>query len=274
MLKISDFSKLSQISIRMLRFYDDKDILKPIIIKENGYRYYDSKQLLEASHLQYLRYLGFNTSQIKLILHTFQENKDIENYLQVHLHDLKIEQEKIDEKIKALTRTIEKMKKEDVMLHYQVEVKTIPSKYMMCKRKIIPSYDKEGLLWQGLYHEIAELNMNIERVDNGLVMAVFHDSGYKESEVDVEIRTEVKGCYEDTENIKFKHIPEIQVASITFTGEYEHITDVSYCIAHWITEHHYEICGPNFSIYHVGYLQTDNPKEFVTEICYPIKSSV
>ncbi len=36
MLKISDFSKLSQISIRMLRFYDDKDILKPIIIKENG----------------------------------------------------------------------------------------------------------------------------------------------------------------------------------------------------------------------------------------------
>ena len=110
MLKISDFSKLSQISIRMLRFYDDKDILKPIIIKENGYRYYDSKQLLEASHLQYLRYLGFNTSQIKLILHTFQENKDIENYLQVHLHDLKIEQEKIDEKIKALTRTIEKMR--------------------------------------------------------------------------------------------------------------------------------------------------------------------
>lgn len=271
MLKISDFSKLSRISIRMLRFYDDKDILKPMIVKENGYRYYDPKQLLQASHIQYLRYLGLSTSQIKHIFSHFQNNQNIQKYLQDHLNELKDEQNQINEKIDALTKTIEKMKKEDVMMHYQVEVKTIPSKYMMCKRAIIPSYEKEGLLWQGLCHEIQETNMDIEKVENGLVMAVFHDPGYKESEVDVEIRTEVKGCYEDTENIKFKHIPEVQVASITFTGGYEHITDISYNIAKWISEHHYEICGPDFSIYHVGYFQTNNPEEFVTEICYPIR---
>lgn len=38
MLKISDFSKLSRISIRMLRFYDENDTLKSIIVKDNDYR--------------------------------------------------------------------------------------------------------------------------------------------------------------------------------------------------------------------------------------------
>jgi len=271
MLKISDFSKLSRISIRMLRFYDENDVLKPMIVKENGYRYYDCKQLLVASHIQYLRYLGFNTSQIKHILASYQNKNDMQRYLQLHLNELKIEQTKINEKILALTKTIEKMKKEDIMINYQVDVKTIPEKYMMCKRGIIPSYEKEGLLWHGLCQELNEIDMQVEKVENGMIMAMFYDQGYKENDVDVEIRMEVKGHYQDTENIKFKKIPAVQVASITFTGGYEHITDVSYNIAEWISKHNYEICGPDFSIYHIGYFQTQNPNEFVTEICYPIR---
>lgn len=101
-------------------------------------------------------------------------------------------------------------------------------------------------------------------------MAVFYDEGYKEKEVDIEIRVEVKGTYQDTENIKFRTIKPLKIASITFTGGYEHITEVCYNIGKWIHEHNYEITGPDFSIYHVGYHQTNNPEEFVTEICFPI----
>lgn len=270
MLKISDFSKLSRISIRMLRFYDEKDILKPTIVKENGYRYYDYKQLLQASHIQYLRYLGFHTTDIKYILTTFQNHHEIQDYLQERLDELKQEQRFLNEKIIALTKTIKKMQQEDSMVNYQVEMKTIPSKYMMCKREIIPSYEAEGLLWKGLFNELRETKKAVEIVKNGMVMAVFHDQGYKEGDVDVEIRVEVNGHYEDSENITFKQIPEMKVVSVTFTGGYEHITDVSYHIAQWIVDHHCEVCGPDFSIYHIGYLQTQNPQEFVTEICYPI----
>ncbi len=269
MLKISDFSKLSRISIRMLRFYDEKDILKPKIVKGNGYRYYEPKQLILASHIQYLRYLGFGTDKIRSILLIYEDSKDISQYLQLQLEDLKNESDVIAEKIDALTKTIEKMKQEEVMMNYQVEVKEILGKYMMCKRAIIPSYDKEGMLWEELCKEIESFQINIEKEESGS-MVVFYDSGYKEKDVDVEIRIEVKGHYEDTENIKFKQIEPIQVASVTFTGGYEHIKDVSYHIANWISEHGYEINGPDFCIYHVGYAQTHNPEEFVTEICYPI----
>ena len=41
MLKIGDFSKLSRVSIRMLRHYDEIGLLTPIRVDpDSGYRYY------------------------------------------------------------------------------------------------------------------------------------------------------------------------------------------------------------------------------------------
>ncbi|MEG0365675.1 MAG: MerR family transcriptional regulator [Coprobacillus sp.] len=271
MFKISDFSNLSRISIRMLRFYDEKGILHPSIIKENGYRYYEAKQLITASHIQYLRYLGFSTDKIKSILDVYQDGKEIRKYLSIQLEDLKREQVDITEKIEALSKTINKIDQEDIVMNYKVEMKEIKEMYMMCKRDIIPTYDREDLLWNGLCSEVVERKLNVSVPKEGLSMAVFFDKGYKEKDVDIEVRVEVDGKYEDIDNIKFKTIPAVKVASITFTGGYENISDVSYHIANWISEHNCEIAGPSFCVYHVGYAQTQNPEEFITEICYPIQ---
>ncbi|MFQ8582560.1 MAG: MerR family DNA-binding transcriptional regulator [Holdemania massiliensis] len=44
--KIGEFSKLTQISIRMLRYYDEMGLLKPATIDPtNGYRMYTSAQI-------------------------------------------------------------------------------------------------------------------------------------------------------------------------------------------------------------------------------------
>ncbi|MEG0077300.1 MerR family transcriptional regulator [Anaerorhabdus sp.] len=271
MLKISDFSKLSRISIRMLRFYDEQDLLKPCMVKENGYRYYESTQLRVALHIHYLSYLGFSTAKIRRILSTYLDGNDIVQYLQSQLEEMKDEQSSLIEKIDSLTKTINKIKQEEMLMSYKVEVKDLPARNMMCKRGIIPTYQHEGLLWKGLMEELHSLNMDIQYPTDSKGMAVFFDDGYKETDVDVEIRMDVVGEYNDTENIKFKNIPPVKVASITFTGGYEHITEVCIHIANWISEHNYEIIGPDFSIYHVGYSQTQNPEEFVTEICYPIQ---
>jgi len=46
MFKIGDFSKLSSISIRMLRHYDKVELLQPVKVDEqSGYRYYSADQL-------------------------------------------------------------------------------------------------------------------------------------------------------------------------------------------------------------------------------------
>ncbi len=52
MLKIGEFSKLSRVSIRMLRHYDDIGLLKPAEIDSfTGYRYYHEEQLFDIGRI-------------------------------------------------------------------------------------------------------------------------------------------------------------------------------------------------------------------------------
>ena len=39
----------------------------------------------------------------------------------------------------------------------------------------------------------------------------------------------------------------------------------------WVNANGYEYTGPMFNIYHVSPHETENPEEFVTEVCYPVK---
>lgn len=69
MFKIGDFSKLSSISIRMLRHYDKVELLQPVKVDEqSGYRYYSAAQLKKVNRIQMLKGMGFNIASIKEIV--------------------------------------------------------------------------------------------------------------------------------------------------------------------------------------------------------------
>ena len=99
---------------------------------------------------------------------------------------------------------------------------------------------------------------------------IFFDEGFAEKNVNIEIATEVVGSYEDVEDICFRQLKDETDASVTFTGDYSQITEVCMAITMWIKENGYELDGANSAfITRLG--QCDNPKEFVTEICFPIR---
>ena len=56
MLKIGEFSKLSRVSVRMLRHYDEVGLLAPSEVDPmTGYRYYSERQLITAGRIAALR---------------------------------------------------------------------------------------------------------------------------------------------------------------------------------------------------------------------------
>lgn len=68
-LKISEFSKLSGISRKLLIFYDNQGLLQPYFIDEkNGYRYYSYRQIDTASVIVSLREAGMSLAEIKAYL--------------------------------------------------------------------------------------------------------------------------------------------------------------------------------------------------------------
>ena len=47
--------------------------------------------------------------------------------------------------------------------------------------------------------------------------------------------------------------------------------EVNQAVASWVEDNGYAFDGPAFNIYHVNPSETDDPEEYVTEVCYPVK---
>src|SRR5262249_17957398 len=65
MFSIGEFSKIAQVSGRLLRYYDQQGLFKPAHIdQETGYRFYSARQLPELNRILALKELGLTLEQI------------------------------------------------------------------------------------------------------------------------------------------------------------------------------------------------------------------
>ena len=69
MLKIGEFSRLTRVSVRMLHYYDDIGLLKPVQTdKFTGYRLYSVSQVAALQKIVMLRDLNFQIAEIRKAL--------------------------------------------------------------------------------------------------------------------------------------------------------------------------------------------------------------
>ncbi|NTV37988.1 MAG: MerR family transcriptional regulator, partial [Anaerolineales bacterium] len=69
MIRIGDFSKLSRVSVKTLRYYDEVGLLKPVEVDRfTGYRLYEYSQLSVLNRILALKELGFSLEEIGRLL--------------------------------------------------------------------------------------------------------------------------------------------------------------------------------------------------------------
>ena len=235
MLKIGEFSKISRVSVRMLRHYDDIGLLKPVETDSfTGYRYYEVDQLPTVGRITSLKDMGFKLADIIRILDIYDDRSALEAYFETRREELEAISKETAYQMKLLDTAINRLRKEDDM-SYNVSIKTIPERYAATVHMTIPHYEDEGMVWQIMTEETAHLNMA------------------------------------DTEHVKFRTLPAIKVASCTIKGSYDQMNDCYAAIIGWINENGFKCSGSMFNIYLVSPHETQNPDEFVTEVCYPVE---
>lgn len=100
MLKIGDFSKLSRISIRMLRHYNEIGLLIPESIDDfTGYRYYSEAQLPVANRITALKDMGFSLGVISQILSQYNDSHKLKTYLQLKQREIKEETDILNQRL-------------------------------------------------------------------------------------------------------------------------------------------------------------------------------
>lgn len=94
MMKISELSKLSGLSVRTLHYYDEIGLLKPSRVTEAGYRGYGEEAAERLSQIMFFRELGFSLKDIRNILESpsFDRNEALEQQIGL----LKLRREHMD----------------------------------------------------------------------------------------------------------------------------------------------------------------------------------
>jgi len=268
MFKIGEFSRLANISVRMLRHYDKLGLLVPQIVDlSNGYRYYPAQQLVQANRIQQLKALGFALATIKQMLEAENET-DIEAYFANRQAELERELTDLRFQSTMLSKARQIIRKDTSIMNYSVVLKEIPARYVMSLRDIIPTYSDERLLWERL-SEIKQ-DQQVTIADPAYGITIFHDEEMRESDYDVEVQVSIEGNYVDKNAVKFFDMPAVQVASVTFSGEFEQTPFVMEALGNWIEANGYQISGPMFNISHVSPSQDPDPNNWVTESCYQV----
>ena len=65
---IKEVSKITGVSIRTLRYYDEIGLLKPAKLTDSGYRLYDGKSLQKLQEILFFKELELPLSEIKKIM--------------------------------------------------------------------------------------------------------------------------------------------------------------------------------------------------------------
>lgn len=89
-----EFMKLTHVTKKTLRYYNEHNILKPALVTENRNRLYTDKELAQMQQILLLKYLGFSLSDIKEMTINNTDTKFLANSLNLQL---KLVQDRIEQ---------------------------------------------------------------------------------------------------------------------------------------------------------------------------------
>ncbi|MDD6879126.1 MAG: MerR family transcriptional regulator [bacterium] len=267
MFKIGDFSKMSKVTIKALRYYEKEGLIKPIYIENsNGYRYYESNQLLDISRIISLKQVGLSIDEIKRII---IKKESLDNIL-------KLKKEQLKNAISEYNYQLSKIKYllEEKDMKEKIFEKVIPAYYVYYKEGIIKDYSESSKFIQESGIECLKLNPSIKCVEPDYCFVNYLDGEYKDKNIKIRYCQAVvkdNKPFKENDSIKFMDIPEVKCICIYHKGAYNEL-GISYGkIMKYIEDNKLEIIDFPRECYIDGIWNKENIEDWLTEIQVPIK---
>nr|WP_281728277.1 MerR family transcriptional regulator [Cellulomonas denverensis] len=253
------FSRLSFISVRMLRHYAARGLLVPAEVDDaTGYRFYRPGQLAEARQVTALRDAGFGIEDIAAVLAVRDDPASVSTLVARQRQRLLAERDALEHRLAALDR---------LRIEAQAPVVTeavLPAMTVLALRRVIARHADEGLLWEHLM-PLAAPHLRPE----ARCGATFHDEQFTAEDPDVEVWAEVPGPVPVTAPVRCERVPARRVVTATLHGPFDRMGEVTSAIGAYLGERGLD-AGPMFTVYRVGPAQDPDPENWVTEVCFTV----
>ena len=263
MYKIGDFSRLSKTTIKTLRYYEKEKLLIPAFIDPNtGYRYYETKQLVELSKIISLRQVGLSIKDIRSILNGTdmkillkQRKREIEKNLVLYNVELS--------KINYLL--------EGENMNNEIILKKLPAYSVYYKDGIIKDFSEITNFILSSSAECLKDNPNIKCVVPDYCYINYLDGEYRENNIKIRYAQAVEEIGIANDTIKFMNLEEVEAVCIYHKGSYDSLGNSYSIIMKYIEDNQYEIIDYPRECYIDGCWNKNIVDEWLTEIQVPVR---
>ena len=272
MIKIGDFSKLSKVSVKTLRYYDEMGLLQPIETdRSSGYRYYSLDQLPRLNRILALKDLGFSLEQIGQALENGITPEQLRGMLRLKQAE---QQQRVQEEQDRLVRVearLRQIEMEAGVAKYDVVIKKLDPQKVASLRKILSTPEEVGGMFNEIFGYLGKKGVR----PLGPPYGIWHDLEYKEKDLDTEVAVPVAQSFPSGDGVQPAELPAVPTAACTIhQGSYNDFSQAYAAIAGWINANGYRITGPYREIYLRGPgPQEMDPSAYVTEIQIPVEKA-
>lgn len=268
-LKIGEFSKLMQITVKTLRHYEQLGLLLPHEVDvSTGYRYYSLEQIQRLNGILHLKNLGFSLEEIKDI---YDDSTHLPSIARLHE-----KMEECEQQINLLTHRLQQLhnlsdsrKKINKMEKFSIQ--SLPAIIVASHRTIIKSYNELGPLCVNVIGpEMHRLKCKCPV--EGYCFTIEHNKEYTPTDIDIEYCEQVEEAGKDSAIIKFKHIPEVPTAiCMKHYGRYERFYQSYIELFEFIEKNNYKIIGAPRACYIDGCWNQEDPDKWLSIIQVPVE---
>ena len=268
-LKIGEFSRLMQVTVKTLRHYEQKGLLLPDEVdKWTGYRYYSIDQMQRLQSIRDLQRLGFSLDEIKEL---FEDNSHIPSIRQ------------LTEKIKETeTQLKELIARRDQLLNWRSALKefktmekfsiqSLPEIIVASHREVIPDFAAIGPMC------VEKIGPEMQRLGckcppPGYCFTIEHNKEYTPTDIDLEYCEQVEEMGKDSAIIQFKRLPAVPKAlCMKHYGPYERFYESFTEAFRYIEEQGYKVIGQHRTCYIDGVWNQEDPEKWLSIIQIPIE---
>jgi DNA-binding transcriptional MerR regulator len=271
MIRIGDFSKLSRVSIKALRLYDEMGLLKPVEVDRfTGYRYYEFDQLPRLYRILALKDLGFSLEEIGRLLDdevSVEQMRGMLKLRQAEIRQLVEEESRRLERVELWLRVIEQ---EHSMSNYDVVIKKIEPVTVASVRGVVPAPPDQRSLWDELMDHLNQKNARMI----GPPMAIYHDPEFKDRDWDIEVVMPLSERIAPSQHVQVYELPGAEkMACVVHTGPFATIMEAYNALSRWIDQNGYQIVGPGreLNLRLPDKLGDQHDSNTVNEIQFPVE---
>ena len=257
-----EFAKLAATTKRTIIYYDQKGVLKPAMVNDAQYRFYQERQILDYQRILLLSTLGVSLEEMKRYL---KKTGNLSKFFDEKKELIEKEILLLEFNLKNVTKFHDNLKVNGTMVNPVIKV--LPSFGVYFIEKIGP-YAKIGQYCEELS------NMFEDKGDHFTTLAIFEEQGYRPKKSKIKIGAiatkDMKVNKKYQNSIKHVAFNTGKVLTYTHNGSGSLLSLFwkeleKYCVLNKITA---KKDTPTFEIYRK--VNTDNTKQFF-EIYLPIE---